>query len=210
MRLPVSVAKALALIFAPLSATAVLDVVDAAAAGAATLKAATATTVAAQTWLPADLIGAGITALASCPRQLQFTTAGVTPADAPATCIVKGWTLAGYVEETIALAQTATTANSVNYFARIDRIEFAVGDGTGATIALGFTANLGLPAKLKGRGAAGAVLRIKQELVDGAAPVAGALIAAATAKPYGAYTPNAGTAAANGARDFLLEFEVDA
>lgn len=185
-----------------------LDVQDVIAASATALRIATATVTSASVVDVAALTGATLTDMAKCPRQIQFTTAGGTPADAPATAKIVGYTNAGRCEETVALAQTATTANSLNYFKSIERIEFAPGDGTAATIAIGITGNLGLPAKLRGRGAAGAIIPILRELVDGAAPTAGALVAVASALPYGAYAPNA-AAAANGARDHLVLFEID-
>lgn len=183
---------------------AVLDVVDAAAAAAAGLHAATATVAAPTVLLESDLVGAGVTALAACPRQVQFTTAGSTASDAPATATIKGYTKAGYTEETVTLAQTATTANSAYFWTKVSRIEFPAADGTGATIAVGFTAALGLPVKAKGRGAASAVFPIRNELVDGAAPTAGVITGPATSKPFGSYAPNS---APNGARDYLLTYE---
>lgn len=185
-----------------------LDVQDVIAASATALRIATATVTAPTSVLPAALTGATLLDMRKCARQLQFTTAGGTPADAPATVKVRGWTQEKFVEETLALAQTATTANTVNYFVSIESIEFAAGDGTAATIAIGITGNLGLPVKLRGRGAAGAVIPILRELVDGAAPTAGGLLAVATNLPFGAYAPNA-AAAANGARDHLVLYEID-
>lgn len=196
-------------IFAPVAPLACLDVQSAAAAGAATLHAATATVTTATELTAADLVSGGKTALASCPRQLRFTVAGTTPADAPASATIKGYTLDGPIEETVTLPQTATTVDSAYYYTRIDSITQPAGDGTDATVAIGFTANLGLPAKLKGRGASSAVVPIILERVDGAAPTAGALIVATTAKPYGAYTADA-TAAPNASRDHLVYFELDA
>lgn len=185
-----------------------LDAVDALAASATALKTAAATVAAPTTIDRSALTLATLTDMAKVPRQVQITTAGVTPADAPATAKIVGWTKAGQVEETVTVAQTATTANSVNYFIDITRIELPAADGVAATLAFGITGNLGLPVKVKGRGAAGAVLPILQELVNGAAPTAGALIAPATALPNGAYTPHA-TAAADGARDHLVLYEAD-
>ncbi len=185
---------------------AVLDVVDAAAASATALHAATASVTTATTLLEADLVGAGVTALAACPRQLLFTVAGTTPADAPATATVTGWTKgsSSKITETVTLPQTATTVSTSNFFTKIESITQPAGDGTGATVAIGTTAALGLPAKAKGRGAAGAVFRIIAEHVDGAVPTAGSITSPATHKPFGSYTPNS---VPNGARDYLLTYE---
>jgi hypothetical protein len=193
-----------------LSLIATLDVVDAAAAGAATLKAATPTVQSAVSLTAADLIAGGKTALASCPRQVRFTVAGGTAADAPATATVKGWTLKGYVEETVTLPQTATTVDTTNFFARIDEITYPAADGTGATVAIGFTSALGLPAKAVGRGASSAVFAFLQELQNGAAPAsAGSLTSPATHLPFGSYTPHS-TLLPNAALDYLVRFECEA
>ena len=183
-----------------------LDAVDAATASATALRVATATVITPVSVPASSLVAGGITALASCARQLQFTTAGGTPADAPATVTIRGCTALGSIVEVLALAQTATTANSLNYYMSIESLDYPPGDGVGATIAVGFTANLGLPAKLKGRGNASAVFPFLTELMDGAVPTAGAFISPATALPCGAYTPSS---APNAARDFLVQFEVD-
>jgi hypothetical protein len=184
-----------------------LDAVDAAAASTTALRAATASTVAIQTWLKSQLTSVGgLAEIAKVARQLRFTVAGVTPADAPASCVVNGKTWAGNVSETVTLPQTNTTVDTVNAFIDIDSIVFAAGDGAGATIALGFTALLGLPTRCRARGAG--IFPIITEMKDGAAAAnAGSLSGPTVVKPYGAYT--AATVVPNGAVDFLVRYDAD-
>jgi hypothetical protein len=186
-----------------------MDQVDAAAAAANSLHAAQATVGAAVlTWLKSDLIAGGLTALAACPRQLQVTTAGATPADAPATGVLTGWTVNGLrVQETLTIPQTATTVNSTYFYSDFESFITTAADGAGATLALGFTAKLGLRHKAKGRGAALAVFTPINEMVDGALAVtAGSITDPATDKPNGSYSPNS---APNAARDYLMLYEID-
>lgn len=191
-------------LFAMLVGLAVFDQVDPAAASATLIEAATATqvTTRAITSIPAPAAAA----MLACPRQVRFTTAGSTASDAPATATIVGQTLAGPVTEVVTLAQTATTADSANFWTRIDSITYAAGDGTGGTVAIGITAALGLPVKAKGRGASGAVFVVVGELVDGAVPTAGVLTGPATSKPFGSYAPNS---APNAARDYQFFYEAD-
>lgn len=213
MGIPVNVSQnkaALGRVLSIASVLACLDIVNPAAASATGLHAATATVTTAVEYTEADLVAGGVAALAACPRQVRFTTAGTTPSDAPASATIKGWTLAGYKEETVTLAQTATTADSAYCWTRIDSISMPAADGTGATIAIGFTSALGLPAKALGRGASSAVFAIVQELIDGAAAgAAGSLTAPATLGPFGAYTPDA-TLVPNAARDYIVRYEAAA
>lgn len=181
---------------------AVLDVVDAATASATALLAATATVAAPVT--VSSFVAGGVAALLACPRQLVFTVAGVTPADAPATALIKGWTKAGYIEETVTIPQTATTVNSTYFYTRLDSVTYPAADGTAATVAIGTTAALGLPAKAKGRGASSAVFAVRHELTDGAVPTLGVITGPATSKPFGSYAP---ASAPNAARDYLMTFE---
>lgn len=146
------------------------------------------------------------TDLSKHPRQLVFTTAGTTPADAPATALITGVDAAGNVQtETVTLAQTATTATSTKFFAGFSSIAYPAGDGTGATVAIGFVdTTIGLSKKVKTRaGLTGAI----REIYDGSVVTNGTLTAAASALPFGSYTPNA---APNGVHDYCLYYEYDA
>lgn len=168
---------------------------------AASIKPAFATTVAPLVLVTSQLNAAG---LAARPSQLVFTTAGVTASDAPANVVITGRDINGNVlSETLSLAQTATTATSVGYYAAISTLAFAAADGTGATLAITFSANVGLSRKIMLRTGAATLIR---ELMDGTAPTAGALIVPATAIPNGAYTPNT---AGNDVHDYAVYYEMD-
>ena len=146
------------------------------------------------------------TDLSKHPRQLVFTTAGTTPAHAPATALITGVDAAGNVQtETVTLAQTATTATTTKFFAGFSSIAYAAGDGTGATVAIGFVdTTIGLAKKVKTRaGLTGAI----REICDGSVVTDGTLTAAASALPFGSYTPNT---APNGVHDYCIMYEYDA
>ena len=169
---------------------------------AANIKAAFAPTVAPLTLLASQLNTKG---LLNRPSQLVFTTAGTTASDAPANVVITGFDINGNRQsETLALAQTATTATSTKYYAAIESLAFAAADGAGSTIAITFSANVGLSRKVLLRTGAATLIR---ELMDGTAPTAGALIVPATAIPNGAYTPNT---AGNDVHDYMVMYEYDA
>ena len=188
--------------FSPLLALTVEELTNPAAASANALLAATATGAAGVVVVlqEKDLLLAGRDALKLSPRQLVFTTAGATPANAPASVLIEGLNNFGKpVKETLALAQTATTATSVNAYSKITRLTFAASDGAVATIAIGWSVVLYVTRKPKTR--EGLVL-VYKEVMDGAEidPVTGTLDAA------GVYTP---AAAPNGARNYAVVFEYD-
>ena len=180
-----------------------VEITDAAAAGAATLKVATATVAAPLTWTAADLIAGGKTALATNPRRVQFTTAGATPANAPATALVTGLDVDGNtLTETVTLAQTAAAAATEKFFSSITSIAFPAADGTAATIAVGFTAAIGFPFEPKLRN--GAVAAV-QEFTNGVpSGTRGTYIAPSAGLPYGGVTFNT---APNGSADFTVYLE---
>jgi hypothetical protein len=109
------------------------------AAAAAGLKVATATVTSVVVLTAADLLAAGKTALLANPRKLLFTTAGGTAADAPATVAIVGTRYGAALSETLALGQTAIAVSSVNTYDVITSLTYTVGDGTGATIAIGYS-----------------------------------------------------------------------
>jgi hypothetical protein len=190
-----------------LAASGIQEFVDPILGAATSLLIATATVAAAVTLLPADLTTATLTNMADNPRQVVFTTAGGTPADAPATATVKGKDPRGLpLTETIALAQTAAAVTTNNFFSEIESISYPAADGTGATVAIGIGAKLGLAYSPKTFTASGQV--ILAELEDNApAGVAGTFVSAgATDLPYGSYTPNS---ALNGALDFVVCYVYD-
>lgn len=154
----------------------------------------------------------GIIDVASAgPRRLRFTTAGVTPGDAPATCTVVGKDGAGRaLTETVTLAQTATTADSVNYFAEVDELRFAAADGPDSLMEVGFAGPLGLRQKIVSR--AGVLHAIEEidPVAVGSPLVGGAITAtfvdAATDPPFGSVAP---TTAVDGSRDYAYVYEYD-
>jgi hypothetical protein len=170
---------------------------------AAVIKKATAMTVAIKTWGPRDLIQ---TDLANHPRQLVFTTAGTTAADAPASVLITGRDINGNVQsETLALAQTATTATSLKYYAYIESLVFAAADGTGATVAVTFNnTTVGLRKKIMARAG---LTALEREIVNGAVVTTGTVTAPASALPNGAYTPSS---APNDVSDYYIRYEFDA
>ncbi len=177
---------------------------DPAAAATAGLKAATATTVAIQTVLPAGLLAPGIAALLAYPRNVTFTTAGGTAADAPATVVVNGTDVNDAVlAETITLAQTATIATGVKAFKTITSIVYAAGDGTGGTIAIGFGQVFGFTKKIKSRAGRPAVA---VETAAGSLVTTGTYASAATSPPNGSYSPST---APNAANDYAVQYERD-
>lgn len=100
---------------------------------------ATATVAAPVTVLAAGLISGGLTLLAAYPRRITFTTAGVTPSDAPATATITGTDYLGAAQvEIVNVGQTATTVSSTGAFKTITSIAYSAADGTAATVAIGF------------------------------------------------------------------------
>lgn len=109
------------------------------AASAAGLKAATATSASPVTLTASDLLAGGKTAIGAKPRRLIFITAGTTASDAPASVVITGHRLGVAVTETLSLAQTASSVTSVYAYDSITSLAYAAGDGTGATIAIGYS-----------------------------------------------------------------------
>lgn len=180
------------------------ELTDPLAAAAAGLLAATATTVAVQTVLTAGLLAAGKNELAARPRNVTFTTAGGTPADAPATATITGTDINGdALTEVVNIAQTATIANGVKAFKTITSIVYAAGDGTGATVSIGYGNAFGLSRKAKTR--AGAVMR-GTEISAGSVVTNGTLVVAETGLPNGTYSPNS---APDGSKDYAIAYETD-
>lgn len=111
------------------------------AASAAGLKVATATVAAVVALAASDLIAGGLSVLLATPRNLTFTTAGSTPADAPANVVIVGTDKNDKaITETLNLAQTAAAVTSVNRYKTVTSITYPAADGTGATVAIGYAA----------------------------------------------------------------------
>ncbi len=191
----------------PLAALTVREFINPILGAATSLLVATATVATPVTLLPAALVGATLTNMLDNPRQLVFTTAAnPTAADAPASATVKGKDPRGIrITETIALSQSAGAVTTTNFFSEIEEISYPAADGTGATVAIGVGAKLGLSYAPKVR--EGGVILLAAERESGTVPTAGTVTAVgASDLPYGSYTPNS---ALNGARDFVILYEFD-
>lgn len=187
--------------FSANAAIAVEEFTDPAAAGAALISVAAASQVAAGRSATLLALAASI----SPPRPISVTTAGTTPADAPATAVVTGKDINGdAMTETLNVPQTATIATGSKCFASVSSIVEAAGDGTGATMSYGIGAPIGLGKPIKSR--AGVASLIKEHAA-GAVVTNGVIVAAATAAPNGSYAPNS---AADGSRDYAVYYEYDA
>lgn len=131
-------------LLSPLAAIAVeeyTNVVGSTAPGATALLAATASVAAPVTVLKAALTAAGLAQLALCPRALTITTAGTTPADAPANAVITGKDALGATQtETLTVAQTATSATTTSIWSDITSVVYPAAEGTGATMAIGIAA----------------------------------------------------------------------
>lgn len=171
---------------------------------AAQLKAATATVASAVTLKVTDLNQLPLSA--EYPRALVFTVAGTTPADAPATATVTGKDANGDTQtEVVTLPQTATTATTARYYSGGVSVAYPAGDGTGATVAIGISAAVGLKKKVKSRAGLAGIIR---EIAGGSVVTNGTLTAPTTTNlPNGSYAPNA---TFDGATDFAIYYEFDA
>lgn len=171
------------------SPTVVAEYVAPAAASVNAIKLAIASVASVQSYSGVALDGATGPAVMSPPRNVTVTTAGSTASDASATATIKGTDVNGAaLSETITVSQTAATAAGAKMFATVTEIDLPAADGTGATLAFGFGAILGLPSK--GETRAGG-LAVFGESVNGARPAtAGVYASSATAPPNGSYAPN--------------------
>lgn len=199
-------------VLAGLAAFTVDEFTNPPAADTDAIRLAAATVVTARTLSGADLDGVVGEAEMVPPRVLTATTAGATPANAPATAVVTGKVRnsKGVLEtqtETIALSQIAATVTGTKAFSTVVSIAEAAGDGVAATVAYGFGAAMGLGKPLISRAGAAAVLaEIEAGTVLAADAVTGIFTAAAASSPHGLYSP---ANAANGARDYAVYYEYD-
>ena len=189
---------------APMAAITVEEFTNPAAASTNAILLAKASTIATQSYAAAALDGAKGAGVMSPPRNITVTTAGVTPADAPATATITGVDVNGAViSESISVPQAATTAVGNKAFAKVTSIALTAGDGTNATVAVGFGSKVGLSKKIKSRAGAAVLVR---EVVDGALVTTGTMADAATGLPNGTYSP---ATAPDGAHDYAIYYEYD-
>jgi hypothetical protein len=181
--------------FAPLAAISIDEYTNPATGGAADLEVATATTVAPRT--VTTFLAPGIATLAAAPRNITLTTAGATPADAPATALVTGTYRGKAQTETITVAQTATIALGVKPFSTVTSVAYVLAQGVAATVSIGIGDSLGVSEVPKSR--AGLVAPIR-EIAVGVAVTTGTLTVA------GLYTP---AAAPDGVKDYAVYYEYD-
>jgi hypothetical protein len=172
------------------------------AAAAAGLEAATAVTVAPRT--VTVFVAGGVAALLAFPRNLTFSTAGSTPADAPATATITGTDINGAaLTEIVNVSQTVAKVEGVKCFRTVISVAYSAGQGTDATVSIGFGAVFGLAKKAKTR--AGAV-NVLAEFAIGAKVTTGTFVGPATSAPNGSYAP---AAAPEGTNDYVVMFEKD-
>ena len=189
----------IARVLGPLAALTVEEFTNPGISAANNLKVATATVTSVVTLAATDLLAPGLAILAAGPRNLLFTTAGGTPADAPATATITGKGPTGEDQtEEVTLAQTATVATGVKLWSEITSIAYPVGQGTAATIAIGVGKAMYLPKKPKVRAGLAAIVK---EVVAGAVVTNGVLDATNQS-----YTPNTAQDATN---DYALFYEFD-
>ena len=170
------------------------------------IKTSIASSTSTVTYSGAALNGAIGSGAISPPRNILITTAGGTPADAPATATITGLAIDGSAQtETINVAQTATTAAGVKAFASVSSIALSAGDGTDATLKFGTGNVVGLDSKLRDVGGAtnGGVVK---EVANATVVTNGTFVLPATSGPFGTYSPNT---APNGTNDYAVVYLVD-
>lgn len=175
-----------------------------AAADADAIKTSIASSTSTVTYSGSALNGAIGAAVISPPRNITVTTAGGTPADAPATATITGLAIDGSTQtEAISVGQTATTVAGAKAFAYVTSIALTAGDGTGATMTFGTGDVIGLDSKLMSLGGAACVLK---EVANGSIVTNGTFVIPATSGPFGTYAPNT---APNGTNDYAVLYAVD-
>lgn len=151
----------------PMAAIAVEEFTNALAAAANNMMAATASVATTAVQLnpialpaPGSLMQATITNLAAAPRQLQFTTAGVTPAHQPSVATIHGKNERGKPQvEVVTLLQTAGSVLSTMFWGDVDYVLLAAdGGGAGATLAVGLGDKIGLSQPVVKRAGVAALL----------------------------------------------------
>jgi len=118
------------------------------ASSAAGLKAATATVVGVVVLTTSDLLDPGEAAILANPRRIIFTTAGATASDAPPSVDIVGTKNGAAVSETLILAQTAASVTSLYDYDVITSLTYPAADGTGATIAIGYSSAFATPQEI--------------------------------------------------------------
>jgi len=168
------------------------------------IKLAVATVAAATTYSGAALDGAVGAGAISPPRNITVTTAGATPADAPATATINGTDINGAVlSEVITVAQTATIALGLKAFASVTSIVLPAADGVAATLAFGFGDEIGLSKPIVTRAG---LTSLTREIEAGVLVTTGVVTDATVGAPNGTYLP---ATVADGANDYAVYYEYD-
>lgn len=176
-----------------------------AAADTDAIKTAIATVASTVTYSGADLNGVIGGGSISPPRNITVTTAGGTPADAPATATITGTAIDGSAQtEVINVGQTATTVAGAKAFATVTSIALSAADGTDATLAFGTGNVIGLDSKIDD---VGGVAGIVKEVANATVVTNGVFVLPATSGPFGTYAPNS---APNGTNDYAILYAVGA
>lgn len=189
-----------------IAATVVMEGTNVPAAATNSIKTAIASATTAQVYQGTALNGVIGQGVMDPARPLSITTAGATPADAPATALIHGFDAQGNgLTETITVPQAAATQDGVKCFRQVTRIDLPVGQGVAATMAFGIASTLGVPRKVKSRTG---LQEIQREIMDAAliSPPTGALTTAVTNPPFGGYIP---VAPPNDAHDYAIYYEGD-
>jgi hypothetical protein len=179
------------------------EITNPAAAAADGLLDATASVASPVTVLKSQLKAPGLAALAAYPRRVTITTAGVTPANAPATALITGLDCNGNVlTETVNVPQTATVVSTAKFFADITSVAYPAADGTAATMAIGFGAEIGFKSEPKlVNGAVAAIAEFTNGVPSGTRAT---YITPANGLPFGGATFNT---APNATNDYAVWFE---
>lgn len=184
------VRKDIAATVAPLHAITVEEYDYPPAANATALMGATASSTSPQTYLMNGAVGVSY----SPPTNVEVVVSGAgTPGHMPATVTVVGLDAWGRpLTEVIATVGAGTKAGAA-CFALVEKLVLPAGTGALASFTVGTGALIGLSQYPKTRTGqlvtAGSGALIRREVVDGSVVTSGALTAAATNLPFGAYTP---------------------
>jgi len=175
-----------------------------AAADTNAIKTSIASSASPASYSGADLNGVVGVGAMSPPRNITITTSSHADIDAVVVVVTGTDIDDNALVENITLTDNGgVTDAGVKAFKTVSQIDVPAQSGTGGTLEFGFGTSIGLTKKAKTR--AGMLVAL-QEIEAGSVVATGTFGLAATALPYGTYTPNT---AADGANDYVLAYEVD-
>ena len=191
-------------VLTPVAAFTVDEFTNAAAADANAIKTSVASVAAPTVYEGAALNGVLGSGLMNPARNVTISTAGVTPADAPATALIEGKDLDGRsLSETIVVSQVAGTAVGVKAFARVTKITLPAADGVDALLEFGFGDKIGLSKSIKTRAGLTTLL---QEIEAGVVVTTGTIADSVVGAPHGTYLA---AMVPDGAKDYAVYYEYD-